>query len=576
MRKINRPVRRRASHYNNTGADSIVKVKGGVGTGGIHGSYQGSTSTLWRIGGCIVTASLAGAFAYFFTRKKLNKDKSDIRINENKLKSELRKEEASENSRHRMNEAEQQCELDIRKAKEFSSVKVEEIRSMYEARQEFGLMRKRTVQEQVTHEKNALGEWQQWFNARFPIPVYSAIPPISTILDGCPDDFKPSMFFHLLSVYGALCFSNVRARYMDGRYHSPSLQVVIEGEQGSGKSTFRNVYDDLFQRVIMKDRDKARMKGNARIIQTVGIGISKSRFTEIVAGNHNVYLYAMETEIDSVLNAFRKNSGLSSDLLRKAFSNEAISLDNQHTPDECRGVFPVYLNYTFTGTPKAVSRFFKEEEYEDGTASRICFCVIPELGVSNPEFELPEGAELERMRDQIDDWRDKYCFITKDGIDISTDEHRIDVSYVFGVLKNWSTEQRCMGDKVRSGVSLRIATIAFHGAMVLHMFANEPGEDDKKMRKAICKLTIYIANHCMERFLCRYYKGAYPEIGVLTAWKEQRELTEEEIEHWYPLRQTLDENGNLIGYGKIAKQLGVSKDDVRNAFIRYERQNGLR
>ena len=43
-------------------------------------------------------------------------------------------------------------------------------------------------------------------------------------------------------------------------------------------------------------------------------------------------------------------------------------------------------------------------------------------------------------------------------------------------------------------------------APVLHMLAGEPGEDNPKLRKAVCRLTVYVADHCMERFLCRYYK----------------------------------------------------------------------
>ena len=63
--------------------------------------------------------------------------------------------------------------------------------------------------------------------------------------------------------------------------------------------------------------------------------------------------------------------------------------------------------------------------------SRICFCVIPELGRSNPEFDLPEGVELERMRDRIDGWRELHCFrTTEDGIDIPVAEYRTDLSYV--------------------------------------------------------------------------------------------------------------------------------------------------
>lgn len=159
-------------------------------------------------------------------------------------------------------------------------------------------MGKKTGEEQAAHKDVSLGEWLQWSNREYPMPCYSAIPHISTILDGCPEGFRPAMLFHLLGGYGALAFSNVRARYLDGRYHSPSLQVVIEGEQGSGKSVFRNVYEqDLFRRVVMSDREKAGSDSPGRIVQTIGIETSKSRFAEIVAGNQAVCLYMMETEI---------------------------------------------------------------------------------------------------------------------------------------------------------------------------------------------------------------------------------------------------------------------------------------
>lgn len=566
---MNRPVGKRVSRYNSTDADSIVKVEGGVGLNGIHGSYQGNSSTFWEIGGCIAILGIVAVIAYPRIKKKLNKDESDIRNNEEKQKSERRKEEASENSRHRMNEAKHQCELNIWQKTEESRIRVEEVHSLHNLQQA-----SKARQEQTACKVLGLGEWEQRFSARFPMPPYSAIPLIGRVLDGCPDGFKSSMLLHLLSTFGALCFSSVRALYLDKQYHSASLQVVIEGEQGSGKSNFKNVCDVLFQRVLVEERKKAKEKG--RIIQLLGVGCSKSRLMEIIACNENVYLYMLETEIDFALDAFKKNGGLSTVLLRKAFSNESVSFDNRHVHDEYRGLYPVYLNYTFTGTPDAVDRFFKEKENKDGTASRVCFGVIPEIGVSDPEFDFPEGAELERMRDRIDEWRDKYCFMTKDGIDSPADEYRIEVSYVFGPLKNWIAEQKGMGDKVRTGVSRRMAAIAFHGAMVLHMLAGEPGADDKKVRKSIRNLTIYLANHCMERFLYRYYKGECPEIEVPTERRDRRKLTEEEIAYWYPLWQTSDENGNPLGYGRIAQLIGdVSRDDVRNAFRRYEHQNGL-
>lgn len=455
---------------------SIIDVGGKVGLGGVSGRYKGAASTLWKIGGCLVIGiGVIGIYALPEIKKKLGQ----VKIDEEKKKNELENDKAREVSRLKMEEKDHQCDLDIKKAKEISQVKTDEISRVITIRQDFGLMGKKTVGEQTIDKEPALGEWLQWFDTQFPMPGYSAIPHISTILNGCPSGFRPAMLLHLLGTYGALCFSNVRAQYMDGRSHSPSLQVVIVGAQGSGKSIFKNVYEqDLFHRVVMEDREKARSNKPDQIIQTIGSEISKARLLELIAGNHDVYFYSMETEIDTVRQSFTKGGGLSSDLLRKAFSNESISLDNKHTRNECRGTFPVYFNYTFTGTPKAVRRFFKEEEYEDGTASRVCFCAIPELGHSIPEFDLPEGEELEKMRDRIDKWREQYCFRrTKEGIDIPANEHRTDLSYVFGTLKHWIEKQKEMGDETRKEVSLRMATVAFHGAIVLHMLAGEPGKD---------------------------------------------------------------------------------------------------
>lgn len=553
---------------------SIIDVGGKIGPGGVSGRYKGAASTLWKIGGCFVIGiGVIGICVLPEIKRKLGQ----VKIDEEKKRNELENDKAREASRLKMEEKDHQCDLDIKKAKEISLVKTDEISRVITIRQDLGLMGKKTVGEQAIDKEPALSEWLQWFDTQFPMPGYSAIPHISTILNGCPGGFRPAMLLHLLGTYGALCFSNVRAQYMDGRSHSPSLQVVIVGAQGSGKSIFKNVYEqDLFHRVVMEDREKGRSDKPDQIIQTIGSEISKARLLELVAGNHDVYFYSMETEIDTVRQSFTKGGGLSSDLLRKAFSNESISLDNKHTRNECRGTFLVYFNYTFTGTPKAVRRFFKEEEYEDGTASRVCFCAIPELGHSIPEFDLPEGEELEKMRDRIDKWREQYCFRrTKEGIDIPANEHRTDLSYVFGTLKHWIEKQKEMGDETRKEVSLRMATVAFHGAIVLHMLAGEPGKDAPKTRRAICKLTEYLANHCMERFLCQYYKGVYPKMGMPTESRPGRRLTDEEIDCWYPLWKTLDENGNQLGYGRIAKLIGVSKNDVRNAFRKYEREIGL-
>ena len=436
------------------------------------------------------------------------------------------------------------------------------------------------INKRIANQANqiSLREWHETFNSKCPMPDYSAIPHLFYILNTCPGDFRPAMLFHLMTMYGALCFPEVRAKFLDGKFQTPSLQVVIEGKQGSGKSCFNDIFKIVFSRVIASDAKKLKNEDSESIIQVIGIETSMARLMEIMAGNKDVHVYVMETEIDTVTERFKKSDNFSTVILRKAFSNEPVTLDNKNTKSSVRGTFPIFLNYTFMGTPNAVDRFFKKESYEDGTASRVCFAVIPEIGYAMPEFKKLRKDKLETMRDQIDEWRKKYCYNTdENGVDVPAKETIIDLSYVNNVLEEWRDRMLASSDSKRRGISGRIACMAFRCAMVMHMLAGCPDSKKRNARRQICELTIYIANYCMERYLYRSSDDKYQQFmqmkqaAMPTAYKPKRKLTQEDIEYWYSLHGTLDDGGNEIGYGIIAKELGCSKDDVRNAFKRYER-----
>ena len=78
----------------------------------------------------------------------------------------------------------------------------------------------------------------------------------------------------------------------------------------------------------------------------------------------------------------------------------------------------------------------------------------------------------------------------------------------------------------------------------------------------------------MERYLSKFSKdyNISPQIATnnisdnLTAQQTKQKLSDEEIEFWYYQRS------KEMGYGRIAKILGTTKDVVRNAFKKYENQ----
>lgn len=423
-------------------------------------------------------------------------------------------------------------------------------------------------------------DWIKNFHSQHTMPSYKGIPLLEQILDACPNNYKDAMMLHMFTMLGAMCFSKVRAQYGE-IVHSPSILTIIEGKQGSGKGKFNLVYKELFQRIIEQDKKKLADENLDRIIQTTGIHISASKFIDMLATNKGVHLYAMEQEISQIRVSSSPKRCLSWVDFRKAFDNDEADQNNK-SRNSTQGRYPIYLNCTLTGTPNAINKIFNEEEVEGGTARRFCFTVIPELGAEPLDLHLPKGNALEAIRNLIDRWRNRYCFyhdLTKG--DTPCPEHMTNLDYVVSSLKNWSKHQYKLyeTDHINQRNELRnsMTTIAFRCAIILHMLLGEPDSDKTKERKTVKRFAVYIANYCMERYLTKfvpeYYRVSENEANTEQSTQKKRKLTLEEIEYWYPLRGTTGTDGKVIGYGSIAKHLGagVSKDDVRNAFKKYER-----
>lgn len=356
------------------------------------------------------------------------------------------------------------------------------------------------VDSEPTHQPT----WIEWFHSKYTMPELPLI--ISRLLDGSPEGYEDAMLLHLLSMFGSMCFSKVRSVYLDKAKHAPNLQVIIEGNWGTGKAKFEQMYKVLFERIIHADIKKINKEGEEKslIIQTSGIGTSMSKLVDILASNQGCHSYIFNSEVRALANDLKKANGLNFDYLRKAFENGDVCRNNK-AKDTKNGIFPIFLNYTITGTPADVQDTFKKE-LEGGTLSRIWWTTIPEGGREPGVLQLPEGKELEILRDKIDDWRNKYCFTTSHGDDVAVQELEVNLDYVNSALKEWAKKQFDQaeeeGNSARKDVRLRVATIAFHCAIVLHMLWGD--EQDFTTRNKVKDLTLYIADYCMERFLFKF------------------------------------------------------------------------
>lgn len=435
-------------------------------------------------------------------------------------------------------------------------------------------------------EENLVASWQEVNRFKNPVPMDLPVV-LSEIISGTPEGYEWAMTLHILSVLGALCFSKCRAKYLDGKEHAPNIAVIIEGPYGAGKGKFEQAYQVLFQRMIANDMMKLNAnEGKPYVIQNSGIGASTSRFIEILAKNQSCHTYFFAPEIIALQNDMKKGNGLSFEHLRKAFDNSPVYKDTM-AKKSVKGTFPVYLNYTITGTPADVEKFISKE-LEGGTASRIAWSVIPQTEKNIPLLRLPQGAELEAIQNQLDAWHSRYCYTEQNGVEVAAAEHVIDLGYVNDALRIWLDDQYDLaqkeGNKARADVRTRAAAIAFHCAIVVAMLYGEPGGEDTATRNKVLKLTIAIAKYVIERFLHKFQEQqnlqhmlnqSQESVVVKEAKKDSEKLVHgvprKQAEEIYLLYKT---GGDQMGYGTIGKRYNLDRQKVKAIIVDFEKENG--
>lgn len=92
--------------------------------------------------------------------------------------------------------------------------------------------------------------WNEYYNQKFPLMCFNFPSIISDFLADCPEGYEEALIAHLTTALGAICFSRVQSKFLDGKYHRPNLQTIIEALSGTGKGYFQEVNNKLLQRRI--------------------------------------------------------------------------------------------------------------------------------------------------------------------------------------------------------------------------------------------------------------------------------------------------------------------------------------
>lgn len=433
--------------------------------------------------------------------------------------------------------------------------------------------------------------WLENFEMKFPIGSFELPPIINDYCATCPNGFEIPVIMALTSML-ALCFSMVEAPYLDGKNHRANIQTLIEGAFGSGKGNIKRIYDSLFKRII--DRDNAKLsntEGKRKIIQTIAPNISAPALADILGNNQGVHAIMVDPEARTIVEALKKKNSISYEILRKAYDNDEHYRMNRDK-NAPQGSFPVAINLLITGTPGDTEALLGKE-HEGGTSSRMALCVIPNPDETLPKFDMPKGDRLTEHQNRIDDWTERYSYHTDEaGNDVAAEPHVINLDYVSSALNEWLKGQYELGERennqARKDLRARVATTVFHSAIVWHMLFSEPTSRQRKERESVVKLSLYIANYLMERWLHKFGKqhnesrakySAEEMVSVrrpldITPPEAMPTLPEDPFEKGRILHELNQLGSDKYSYSKLGEMYGTSEYSIAGYINRYRKKAG--
>jgi hypothetical protein len=401
----------------------------------------------------------------------------------------------------------------------------------------------------------------------------------------------PAVWFSSAALFGTLM---TRAYYHF--WFDPEIMrrlnycIFIIGDPGAGKNIVEKFYKKIADPMIQADKclidevnrykdsrterstSTKAQKGDALKRPVVGIRVHPARTAtgefirhmnaaiETIQGQPlNLHMFSFDAELDNVTKQNRGGDWKDREILElKAFHNEE---DGQMyaNQESVTGMFNVFWNFIYTGTPYALHRKVNQRNFGTGMSTRLAVIPLPDMGLAKRHQQVDPNANemlktwayrldkvegelpIEPLNDETYDWQSSHLEIAEFNGDRADKTllkripyYGIGISLPFILMRHWDEWQEhktlTMDDRDR-----RLCRLAmeiqyrcqqfFFGEMAYNYFENQNKEFVQRRRT-----TRY--DDCFRKLPDEFKTHQFMEVfGVsqATAWKAINRFVSENI-----------------------------------------------
>jgi len=318
-----------------------------------------------------------------------------------------------------------------------------------------------------------------------PTEVFATLP--AFLGDACAilDQSEREVF--LVTAFGVLsaCLPNIRGHY-DGKFYSPHLFVYLLGGYGTGKGS-AEIARALGAAIHQRKRDEAKTaftqyaadlaewneapspKGTrpAKPKQTVLFIPADNRrggTIQLLDENDGSGII-FETEADTVTDSLAAEHGGFSDIFRKAFHHEPVTLYRK-TDSEFRDIAEPKLAVVLTSTPDQSRRLIPSAQ--NGLFSRFIFYHLKAETEFRDVFDRSKRerpAYFQKMGEDVLEVYDRLAKYKDNPLEFELRENQ--QPRFLKLFKLWKAEFNEMVDADMTGTANRLGLICFRVAMIL-------------------------------------------------------------------------------------------------------------